>query len=88
MNRFKFACTNNHMTKSTARQSSVSRPIIRTDYTFRLDDVLDKRYQTIAGCILQVSQPNSSQCVIIIAFVYFYSNANQCFPGGAAPSFL
>ena len=43
MNRFKFARIDNHITKSTARQSGVFRPIIRADYIFRLDDVLDKR---------------------------------------------
>ncbi len=87
MNRFKFVCTNNHMTKSTARQSSVSRPIISTDHAFRLDDVLDKRYQTIARCILQMSQSKSSHYFIIISLDYFYSNTNQCFPSSATSSF-
>ena len=87
MSRFEFVCAKNDMSKTGASQIRVSQPIISADCTCRLYVLLDKREQTIAGCILQVSQPNSAYYMTVIAFVYLYSYANQCFSGGAASSF-
>ncbi len=86
MNGFKFVPSDNHMSKPVARHIDVSRPIIGTDETFGLDDALDKRDQTISGCIRQMLQSKSSHYFIVVSLEYFYSNANQCFAASATSS--